>query len=393
MSSRVSCARRQGNVEPGVTGHEKQTGLNIGRLHLDTPVVLAPMAGVTNVAYRGLCRRFGDGLFVSEMTSARGLVERDERSFRFVRWPEGDSHRSVQLYGVDPDTIGAATRIVVDELGVDHVDLNFGCPVPKVTRKGGGAALPAHPVLLGRIVDAAVRAAGDVPVTVKMRLGLDDEHITAFAAARVAEDAGVAAITLHARTAAQHYSGSARWSAIADLKAHITSVPVLGNGDIWLADDALRMVQETGCDGVVVGRGCLGRPWFFRELEAAFAGRPVPAPPGLAELCDLVAEHAHLLAVADGEHRAILAMRKHVGWYFHDAQLGGDLRRALQSSKTTAELERHLDEARATGKTSDQPARRRGPTSGPRRVALPDGWLEAALDPTPPRDDVMAVSG
>ncbi|HEX4906616.1 MAG TPA: tRNA dihydrouridine synthase DusB [Acidimicrobiales bacterium] len=368
-------------------------GLRIGSIRLDTPVVLAPMAGVTNAAFRGLCRRYGDGLFVSEMTSARGLVERDEKSFRYVRWPADDSHRSVQLYGVDPETVGAAVRIVVDELGADHVDLNFGCPVPKVTRKGGGAALPAHPVLFGAIVDAAVRSAGAVPVTVKMRMGLDDEHLTALTAARAAEDAGVAAITLHARTAAQHYSGHAHWDAIAELKAAITTVPVLGNGDIWQADDAVRMMDETGCDGVVIGRGCLGRPWFFAELQAALSGRPRPAPPTLDELCAVVWEHAQLLADADGERSAVLAMRKHVGWYFHDAQLGGDLRRTLVASTTLTELGHALDEVRARARLSDQPPRRRGPTSGPRRVVLPDGWLEAASDPTPPRDDVMAVSG
>ena len=368
-------------------------GLSIGRIRLETPVVLAPMAGVTNAVFRGLCRRFGDGLFVSEMTSARGLVERDERSFRFVRWPDDDSHRSVQLYGVDPRTMGDAVRIVVDELGAEHVDLNFGCPVPKVTRKGGGAAVPAHPVLFGSIVQAAVNAADDVPVTVKMRLGLDDDHITAFSAARAAEDAGVAAITLHARTAAQHYSGSARWAAIGELKAQVATVPVLGNGDICQATDAVRMMAETGCDGVVTGRGGLGRPWFFGELRAALHGQPLPAAPTLDELVELVSEHAQLLADADGERSAVLAMRKHVGWYFHDAQLGGDLRRALVGSSSLRELDLALEHVRARARLSDQPPRHRGPTSGPRRVVLPDGWLDTALDPTPPRDDVMAVSG
>jgi nifR3 family TIM-barrel protein len=248
-------------------------------------------------------------------------------------------------------------------------------------------------VLFGSIVQAAVTAAGDVPVTVKMRLGLDDDHITAFTAARAAEDAGVAAITLHARTAAQHYSGSASWTAIGELKAQVATVPVLGNGDIWQATDAVRMMAETGCDGVVIGRGCLGRPWFFGELHASIAGEPPPSPPTLDELVDLVSEHAHLLADADGERSAVLAMRKHVGWYFHDAQLGGDLRRSLVASSSLAELDVALEDVRARARLSDQPPRRRGPTSGPRRVVLPDGWLDAALDPTPPRDDVMAVSG
>jgi nifR3 family TIM-barrel protein len=367
--------------------------LSIGRVTLDTPVVLAPMAGVTDAVYRGLCERYGGGLFVSEMVSARGLVEHDAKSLGFVRWPDGDAHRSVQLYGVDPGAVGGGVRVVVDELGADHVDLNFGCPVPKVTRKGGGAAVPAHPVLFGSIVRAAVRAAGDVPVTVKMRLGLDDDHPTAFEAARVAELEGVAAITLHARTAAQHYSGAARWDSIAALKSQVTSIPVLGNGDIWHADDAVRMQRETGCDGVVIGRGCLGRPWFFGELDAALAGQPAPAPPTLDELCDIVGEHAALLVDATGERTAMHAMRKHLGWYFHDAELGGELRRALVGSTTLAELHRLLDHARAVGRLSDAPPRPRGPSNGPRRVVLPDGWLETAQDPSPPRDEVMAVSG
>jgi len=369
------------------------TALSIGPLALEVPVVLAPMAGVTNAVFRGLCRRYGDGLFVSEMVSARGLMERDAKSLGFVRWPAGDAHRSVQLYGVDPDAVAGGVRVVVDELGADHVDLNFGCPVPKVTRKGGGAAVPAHPVLFGSIVGAAVRAAGEVPVTVKMRIGLHDRLVTAFDAGRIAEAEGAAAVALHARTAEQHYSGAARWDAIAELKSVVTSVPVLGNGDIWRAEDAVRMVRETGCDGVVVGRGCLGRPWFFAELHAALTGRPLPPPPTLDEVVDVVAEHARLLVEADGERPAVLAMRKHLGWYFHDAALGGGLRRSLMAAGSQAELERLLEEVRATARLPEGPPRPRGPSAGPRRVVLPDGWLDAALDPTPPADEVMAVSG
>jgi nifR3 family TIM-barrel protein len=362
-------------------------------MQLDVPVVLAPMAGVTNVVFRGLCRRYGDGVFVSEMVSARGLVERDAKSFGFVRWPENETRRSVQLYGVEPETVAGAVKIVIHELGADHVDLNFGCPVPKVTRKGGGAAVPAHPVLFGAIVGAAVRAAGDVPVTVKMRLGIDDSLITAFDAARRAEDEGVAAITLHARTAEQHYSGGARWDAIAELKSLITTIPVLGNGDIWHAEDAVRMMRETGCDGIVVGRGCLGRPWFFGELHAALTGVTVPVSPTLAEICALVREHAALLVDDIGERMGLLSMRKHLSWYFHDVAIGGEQRRALQSTSTLPELEHVLAEIAATGQLPDHPPRPRGPSAGPRRVVLPDGWLDRSADPTPPDEDVSDAVG
>jgi nifR3 family TIM-barrel protein len=367
-------------------------GLTIGSIAVDPPVVLAPMAGVTNAAFRRLCRRYGDGIFVSEMTSARGLVERSPKSRAMVVFTDGGT-RSVQLYGVDPETVAGATKIVVDELGADHVDLNFGCPVPKVTRRGGGSAVPAHPALFGAIVAASVQAAGDAPVTVKMRLGIDDERITAFEAARRAEDAGVAAITLHARTAEQHYSGSARWDAIAALKDQVRSVPVLGNGDVWQAEDAVRMMRETGCDGVVIGRGCLGRPWFFGELHAALTGRPLPAPPSIGEVCDVVLEHATALVELDGERMALLAMRKHVGWYFHDVDLGSERRHALLAATTLAELAGALDEIAASGLALPDQPRPRGPSGGPRRVVLPEGWLEHSLDPSPPEEQVDAIGG
>ena len=246
--------------------------LRIGPLDIDVPVVLAPMAGITNTAFRRLCREYGAGLYVSEMITSRALVERNETTMRLIRHHESETPRSIQLYGVDPATVAEAVRILVAEDHADHIDLNFGCPVPKVTRKGGGAALPWKLGLFGDIVRGAVQAAGDVPLTIKMRKGIDTDHITYLDAGRIAEDAGVAAVALHARTAAEFYSGTADWSAIAALKEAVTSVPVLGNGDIWSAEDAVRMMEETGCDGVVVGRGCLGRPWLFGELATAFGG-------------------------------------------------------------------------------------------------------------------------
>ncbi|MGH3354989.1 MAG: tRNA dihydrouridine synthase DusB, partial [Nocardioidaceae bacterium] len=251
------------------------TSLHLGDLTVTPPVVLAPMAGVTNAAYRRLCSEQGAGLYVCEMITSRGVVERDRTTLSMLAFDPSERIRSVQLYGVDPVYVGKAVEILCGEYGVQHVDLNFGCPVPKVTRKGGGSALPWKRRLLGDILQTAVGAAQPygVPLTMKTRKGIDDDHVTYLDAGRIAEESGCAAIALHGRTAAQHYSGDADWSAIATLVDHV-DIPVLGNGDIWEATDALRMVAETGCAGVVVGRGCLGRPWLFRDLAAAFAGEP-----------------------------------------------------------------------------------------------------------------------
>ncbi|HEY4568503.1 MAG TPA: tRNA dihydrouridine synthase DusB, partial [Kribbella sp.] len=267
-------------------------GLRIGRIQVDTPVVLAPMAGVTNAAYRQLCREQGAGLYVCEMITSRGIVARDRKTLQMLQFDPGEAVRSVQLYGVDPMIMARATEILCNEHGVGHVDLNFGCPVPKVTRKGGGAALPYKRDRLKMILTATVAAAAryDVPVTIKTRIGIDDEHRTFLDAGRIAEDSGVAAIALHGRTAQQSYSGQADWTAIAALKAHV-GIPVLGNGDIWEATDALRMVRHTGVDGVVVGRGCLGRPWLFADLVAAFEGTGEAARPALRQVAAVMHRH------------------------------------------------------------------------------------------------------
>src|SRR5436190_3751872 len=256
--------------------------LKLGSLTVDTPVVLAPMAGITNAAYRRLCAEQGAGLYVCEMITSRGLVEGDAVTRSMLVFDELETVRSVQLYGTDPAYVGKAAEILCAEYGVAHVDLNFGCPVPKVTRKGGGAALPWKRTLLGEILEAAVSAGSryGVPVTMKTRKGIDDDHLTYLDAGRIAQESGVAAIALHGRTAIQGYSGTADWEAIARLVEHV-DIPVLGNGDIWEAADEVRMVEQAGADGVVVGRGCLGRPWLFRDLAAAFEGSEVATLPRL----------------------------------------------------------------------------------------------------------------
>lgn len=362
--------------------------LRIGPLELDVPVVLAPMAGITNTAFRRLCREYGAGLYVSEMITTRALVERTPASMRLITHHESETPRSIQLYGVDPNTVERAVKMLVDEDRADHIDLNFGCPVPKVTRRGGGSALPWKSDLFRAIVEQAVRAAGDIPLTVKMRKGIDEDHLTYLDAAKAAEGAGVAAIALHGRTANQFYSGTADWSAIATLKETITSIPILGNGDIWSADDAIRMVRETGCDGVVVGRGCLGRPWLFGDLSAAFraeageldpeVARAMTAKPPLGTVMDAMRRHTELLVeFFEEEERACRDIRKHVAWYFKGYGVGGDTRRALamvesldQMDEIFATMDRELP---YPGEGAEGP---RGRAGSPKRTVLPDGWLQ-----------------
>ena len=371
-------------------------GLRIGAIEVATPVVLAPMAGITNAAYRQLCREQAEaglrgvggevggpaGLFVCEMITSRGIVERDRKTLGMLQFDPGERVRSVQLYGVDPMIMGRAAEILIVEHGVDHVDLNFGCPVPKVTRKGGGAALPYKRDRLQAILEATVGAAAryDVPVTMKTRIGIDDEHQTYLDAGRIAERAGCAAIALHGRTARQYYSGSADWTAVARLKEHV-DIPVLGNGDVWEAADAATMIEQTGADGVVVGRGCLGRPWLFADLAAKFGsgGTGGQVLPDLGEVARMLCRHAELLAATFGDERSGLTdLRKHMAWYLKGFPVGGELRRSLAQVSSLAELDELL--ARLP---QDEPFPRhelglpRGRQGAPRDgVALPAGWLD-----------------
>jgi nifR3 family TIM-barrel protein len=371
-----------------MTSASRQPALQYGKIEIDTPVVLAPMAGITNTAFRRLCREFGGGLYVSEMVTSRALVEQTEGSLRIIGHHESEDVRSVQLYGVDPVTISRAIKLLVDEDKADHIDLNFGCPVPKVTRKGGGAALPWKRDLFEAIVNSAVKAAGDLPVTVKMRKGIDSEHLTFLDAGKTARDAGVAAIALHGRTASDYYSGVADWNAIAELRDSLPDVQVLGNGDIWSAADAIRMMRETGVDGVVVGRGCLGRPWLFGDLQKAFDEyRRDPnsnaaidlIQPNLGEVADAFKRHAELLVeYFENEDHACRDIRKHVAWYFKGYPVGGEFRARLAQVLSLD----HMDEILAEldrdqpypGEEAEGP---RGRLGGAKSTTLPEGWLDS----------------
>jgi nifR3 family TIM-barrel protein len=342
------------------------------------PVVLAPMAGITNGAFRRLCAEQGAGLYVSEMITSRGVVDRDDKTLSMLVFDPVERVRSVQVYGVDPHYVSEAVRILAGDHGVAHVDLNFGCPVPKVTRRGGGAALPYKRGLLDRILRAAVTAAAPygIPVTIKTRKGIDEQTLTYLDAGRIAQDAGCAAIALHGRTAAQHYSGSADWGSIARLREHV-EIPVLGNGDIWEARDAIRMMEHTGADGVVVGRGCLGRPWLFRDLAAAFDGLPTPPLPSLGEVMAMTRRHAELLAELMGEDRGLRDIRKHMAWYLKGFSVGQEVRAALGMVASLRQLDTllaHIDPDQSFPVTEIGVPR--GRQGSPRTVALPQGWLD-----------------
>ncbi len=363
------------------------------------PVVLAPMAGVTNAPFRTVCREMGPGLvYVSEMVMAAALVHGNERTRKMVGFTPDEDFRSVQIYGTDPQFVSRAVHDLCASGAVDHIDMNFGCPANKVTRKGGGAAVPVKRNLMRAIMRAAVEAARpyDIPVTCKFRIGISDEIVTYLETGLIAEEEGIAAIALHARTAEQHYGGTAHWDAIAQLKQEVTSIPVLGNGDIWEAHDAIRMMEETGCDGVVVGRGALGRPWLFRDLVDIFEGREVQQAPSLGFVVDIMCRHAGLLCDHMGHDAGIRNFRKHAGWYLTGYPVGTEARRAF--SMVTS-----LDELIALSQRIDRDAvlvpggerMKRGHTNGPIKVVLPEGYLENRDDMTLPDDafDVVPSGG
>ena len=365
----------------------------IGPIRVWPPVVLAPMAGVTNYPFRAICRRFGAGLYVSEMITARGYIEGHRKTHHLADFGPDESPRSLQLYGVEPNSLGAATRRLVGESRVDHIDMNFGCPVRKVTSKGGGAAIPAKPNLLRKLVRAVVSNAGAVPVTIKFRIGIDDEHLTFLESGRIGEEEGCATVALHARTAAQLYDGLARWDAISALVQHV-KIPVLGPGDVWEAWDALRMMRQTGCAAVIVGRGCLGRPWLFRDLADVFEGREPADPPRFGEVRAIMLDHAQRLETWFGETGGMLMMRKYVTWYTKGFPASAAVRGRLSTIRTRADLAAALavlpDDLPFPPSAMRVP---RGKASGTQRVALPDGFFDHPDDATPPPPEAEVADG
>jgi len=359
------------------------TPVKIGRMSIWPPVVLAPMAGVTNYPFRSICKEFGAGLYVSEMINARPLVDGRDKTLKLADFGPAESPRSLQLYGTDPYYVAEAVKRLVGEGRIDHLDMNFGCPVPKVTRRGGGAAIPLKPNLLRNIVRAAVRNAQAVPVTIKFRMGINLQYLTFITAGRVAEEEGCAAVGLHARTAAQLYHGHASWDAIAELKQAV-KIPVLGNGDIWEAEDALRMVRQTHCDGVIVGRGCLGRPWLFRDLADVFNGCEPLDPPHFGEVLEIMFRHAQRLADWFGERLAMHSFRRHTSWYTKGFRMSSEIRAELMRIETVSQLKNlFCDVDRSQPFPPSAMRVVRGKATGTQKVSLPAGYLDNLDDDTP----------
>jgi nifR3 family TIM-barrel protein len=376
--------------------------LRIGSFTPAAPVVLAPMAGVTNAPFRAMCREYApDLVYVNEMVMATAVVYRNDKTVRMMTFGPDERPRSLQIYGSDPDMLGRAVHMVCDEGLVDHVDLNFGCPAAKVTRRGGGAAVPAKPRLLRAVVRSAVRAARPygVPVTAKFRMGLWDDLRTDIETGLICAEEGVHWIALHARTVEQHYAGDARWDAIAELKRAVGGIPVLGNGDIWEAEDAVAMMAATGCDGVVIGRGCLGRPWLFGDLVTVLTGGRAPGSRPLGVVTEAMRRHARLLSEHyeqhGGEPFAMRDFRKHTNWYISGYPIGPESRRRLSQISSLVDLDAILDELDPAMRMVEGGERiKRGHTNGPIRVSLPERFLDDRDELIIPDDnDVMALSG
>ena len=367
----------------------------IGKISIWPPVILAPMAGVTDVPFRSLCKSFMDqglvassqdtvkpnhapGLFVNQMITARAFVEENKKTMKLAEFGENESPRSIQLYGTEPISIKEAVQKLVASKYVEHIDLNFGCPVPKVTRHGGGGVLPYKQNLFRKIIKSAVGAAKDeIPITVKFRMGIDDNHLTYLTAGKIAEEEGASAISLHARTVKQLYSGQADWVAIRKLKEHIKTIPVFGNGDIWEAHDAVEMMRVSNADGVVIGRGCLGRPWLFKQLGEIFAGKEASQFPTLGEVAETMLAHAEAVVEWNGSQTALRTFRKHASWYLTGFAVGKDIRREIQQINSLDDLTSVIDNF-DTELSLPPDAYRipRSHTGGPKDVSLPDGWLE-----------------
>ncbi|MBD5156391.1 MAG: tRNA dihydrouridine synthase DusB [Butyrivibrio sp.] len=315
--------------------------MKIGSFELDNNVMLAPMAGVTDLSFRQLCREQGCSYTVTEMVSAKAVLYNNRNTDILLRREPEEGAVALQLFGSDPD-IMAEIAARLEDRGFAAIDVNMGCPVPKIVGNGEGSALMKEPSLAGRIIEK-MSAAVTCPVTVKFRKGFDDAHVNAVEFAHIMEESGAAALTVHGRTREQYYSGNADWDIIKKVKERV-SIPVFGNGDIFTAQDAVRMLAETGCDGVAVARGAKGNPWIFREIKAALAGEPIPERPSPSEILLMIKKQAALMVNYKPEYIAVRELRKHVSWYTAGLRGGAALRAQVNQTESLEELYALLDE-------------------------------------------------
>ena len=313
--------------------------MKIGSVTIDSRLALAPMAGVTDLAFRTICRELGAGYTVTEMVSAKALCYQDKKSLPLLKLGEGEHPAAAQLFGSDEGCMQEAAAIAGEVSGADILDINMGCPVPKVANSGDGSGLMRTPDKAVRVAEAVVRGAGGRPVTVKMRLGWDKGCINCVELARAMEQAGVAAVAVPGRTKSQMYAGRANWDYIKEVKEAVT-IPVIANGDIFSAEDAVHILKYTGADLAMVGRGCFGNPWLFQQAKAALEGREVPPLPPLAQRCDTAVRQFELSAAHKGEHIACLEARKHYAWYLKGVPYAGYWKEQICQVSTLEEIHR-----------------------------------------------------
>lgn len=362
--------------------HLKQ--LKIGCLSIWPPVVLAPMAGVTDYPFRKLCLDNGVGLAISEMVTAHCLLANNRRTQKIATFYDDGYYRSIQLYGSNPTLLGKAVAYLSKNQLVDHIDLNFGCPMKKITAKGQGAALPYQVNLYARIIRAAVEQANGIPITVKIRMGIDEAHLYYLEAGRIAQEEGVSAVTLHARTAQQLYSGQANWEAIAKLKQALAHIPVLGNGDLYSYQDIVSMHELTQCDGFMIGRGCLGKPWLFSDIKSLLQGDCVPSTIEATRITEYLIKHLSMQIRFVGEAHALKSFRKQIKWYVLDLENGEDIFNCFLSATNFNGFISGMQQL-----TTEQTLQKsllssfKGKQKAKNKVSLPNGFLLAKNRVTP----------
>jgi len=324
--------------------YRKRVYMQIGNIKLEAPLVLAPMAGITDLPFRLICRRLGCAMTVSEMVSAKGLLYKNVKTTEMLRIDNGERPTAIQLFGSVPQELAQAAKMV-EASGADMIDLNMGCPVAKIVNNGEGSALMKTPQLAYEILAAMVDAV-QIPVTVKFRAGWDDEHRNAVEIALAAEKAGVSSIAVHGRTRQQFYEGKADWNIIRWVKDAV-NIPVFGNGDIFTVEDGLRMLKETGCDGLMIGRGADGNPWLFNRLKAVMSGQEDPGAPELDVRLAQAAEHLQMLIDYKGEYVSVKEMRRHISAYLkglpHAAEFRGRFHKVDTQEQFMALLGEYAD--------------------------------------------------